>query len=420
MKYITQFLGDFITIMAEMAPYLLLGFFFAGVLHAFLPQRHIQRYFNGHPFLSSLYASLLGIPLPLCSCGVIPTGTAFYKNGASKSSTVSFLISTPQTGVDSLLATYALMGLPMMIIRPITSFITGVLGGTWAGYSSDKGGDKTQAPNTCCSTASQTPTTFKDKVRLALRYGFVDFMQDTAKWLLLGLVLAALVSVVIPDNLMSVLHLSPIVQMILILVFSIPFYVCATGSIPLAAMLILKGVSPGAAFILLMAGPATNLATMTVIGKVMGRKTLGIYLTSIIIGALSTALLIDYVFPTSWFSATMGTAMAHEHGAHGLSWIYIASAVILASLMAYSFISQRYGKKKLPTTTQEQQVLVVEVDGMTCNHCKKNVETHVSALEGIDSAVVDLSQKTLTVSGDHVDVDAVRHCVEELGYSFIR
>lgn len=417
MKYITLFLGDFITIMAEMAPYLLMGFFFAGVLRAFLPQRHIQRYFNGHPFLSSLYASLLGIPMPLCSCGVIPTGTAFYKNGASKSSTVSFLISTPQTGVDSLLATYALMGLPMMIIRPITSFVTGVLGGTWAGYTKDH---KVEAHDACCSTDSELPSTFKGKVKLALRYGFVDFMQDTAKWLLLGLVLAAVVSVVIPDNLMSVLHLSPIVQMILILVFSIPFYVCATGSIPLAAMLILKGVSPGAAFILLMAGPATNLATMTVIGKVMGKKTLGIYLTSIIVGALATALLIDYVFPASWFSATMETAMAHGHDAHGLPWINVASAAVLASLMVYGYVSNKWGNKKISLTEQPEQVVIVKVNGMTCNHCKKNVESHVEQLEGVSSAVVDLSRKRLTVRGEHIDVDAVRHCVEELGYSFIQ
>lgn len=414
MKYITQFLGDFITIMAEMAPYLLIGFFFAGVMRAFLPQRHIQRYFNGHPFLSSLYASLIGIPMPLCSCGVIPTGTAFYKNGASKSSTVSFLISTPQTGVDSLLATYALMGLPMMIIRPITSFVTGVLGGTWAGYTKT---DKVKEQDACCNTDSSLPSTFMGKVKLALRYGFVDFMQDTAKWLLLGLILAALVSVVIPDNLMSVLNLPPIVQMIMILIFSIPFYVCATGSIPLAAMLILKGVSPGAAFILLMAGPATNLATMTVIGKVMGRKTLSIYLTSIIVGALATALLIDYVFPASWFSATMDTAIAHGHDAHGLSWIHVVSAAVLASLMVYAYVSEKWRSKKTTLTDQSEEVVILKVKGMTCNHCKKNVETHVEQLEGVNSAIADLSSNTLTVCGHHINKNTIKECMDKLGYS---
>ena len=116
-QYITTFLNDFVKILSEMSPYLLLGFFFAGLLYAFIPQKKFERYFNGKPFKSSVLASIFGIPLPLCSCGVIPTGTAFYKNGASKGGTVSFLISTPQTGVDSILATFSLMGLPFAIIE---------------------------------------------------------------------------------------------------------------------------------------------------------------------------------------------------------------------------------------------------------------------------------------------------------------
>ncbi len=415
-KFITQFASDFITIMAEMAPYLLIGFFFAGILRAFLPQRHIRRLFTGHPFLSSLYASLIGIPMPLCSCGVIPTGTALYKNGADKSSAVSFLISTPQTGIDSLLATYALMGLPMMIIRPITSLITGVLGGTWTGYATKHESNKT----TECPTKLEVSHTLKEKIKIALRYGFVDFMQDTSKWLVVGLVLAALISVIIPNNLMHILNLPPFVQMIMVLFLSIPFYICATGSIPLAAMLMLKGLSPGAAFILLMAGPATNVATMTMIGKVMGRKTLIIYLASIAIGAVATGLLIDYGLPANWFTATLNTTMAHGHSIQALPWFNIVSAIILALLIINGYITSKRTHKKAPIMEKSAQILVVKVEGMTCNHCKKNVESHLEDLERVQSANVHLANKTVTIQGHDMDIEEIRQCVEELGYSFIQ
>ncbi|MBI9068281.1 MAG: permease [Salinivirgaceae bacterium] len=174
-EILISFFWDFILILGEMAPYLLLGFFIAGVLHAVFPTATIQKYFGGNKFSSAVNASIFGIPLPLCSCGVIPTGMSLYKNGASKGSTVSFLISTPQTGIDSILVTYSLLGLPFAIIRPIIAFITGVLGGMFTN-SLEKEEKKIE---TRASTAEEVKVlTFKEKVIDIFKYGFVEFLQD--------------------------------------------------------------------------------------------------------------------------------------------------------------------------------------------------------------------------------------------------
>lgn len=435
MDYLVQFISDFFIILAQMAPYLLLGFFFSGVLHAFLPPRSIQKYLNGKPFLSSVYAALFGVPLPLCSCGVIPTGIALYKNGASKASTVSFLISTPQTGVDSIFATYSLMGLPFAIIRPIVSFITGIFGG----YSVGKL-DKDTQREVIIEDQNIETRTFKEKVILVFKYGFIHFIQDIGKWLMIGLIVAALVSVLIPDNLMSVINLPPIAQMLIILLVSIPLYICATGSIPLAAVLMLKGVSPGAAFILLMAGPATNAATISMIQKVLGKRTLFLFLSAIIIGAISTGLLIDYVFPVSWFHIIDKGQFGMNHHHNMLEWWQIASGVILFVLLVYTSI-KRYLLNRNPETksscgcgcgsscesetesncnmeknVRDMNEVRFHVEGMMCNHCKANVEKNVQALEFVDSVKVDLARKQVIVSGSDLDYQAIKECIVALGY----
>jgi uncharacterized membrane protein YraQ (UPF0718 family)/copper chaperone CopZ len=415
-QYIITFLNDFVKILSEMSPYLLLGFFFAGLLYAFIPQNKIERYFNGKPFKSSVLASIFGIPLPLCSCGVIPTGTAFYKNGASKGGTVSFLISTPQTGVDSILATFSLMGLPFAIIRPLAALVTGITGGLITSVAT-----KNETDTRTFQEQTEERKSFSQKVGDVFRYGFVDFIQDISKWLVIGLVLAAIISALIPNEFFELLNMPPIVQMLLILVVSIPLYICATGSIPLAAILILKGISPGAAFVLLMAGPATNAATITMIGKVLGRKSLFTYLATIIVGALGFGLLIDYALPTQWFTEITHQHLGHNHH-EGLSWWQIASGVILMALIINGYI-QKYLNTKKNSVTQlknnTMEIKTIKVEGMTCNHCKANVESNLKKLAFIENAQVNLSEKTVTLEGDNVKLDEIKQTVDTLGYKVV-
>ncbi|BDD07177.1 SO_0444 family Cu/Zn efflux transporter [Aureibacter tunicatorum] len=412
-KYIITFLTDFINILGEMSPYLLLGFFFAGLLYAFVPKSKIERYFNGSPFKSSVLASVFGIPLPLCSCGVIPTGTAFYKNGASKGGTVSFLISTPQTGVDSILATFSLMGLPFAIIRPLAALVTGISGGLITSTVT-----KEESKKATYHEQTVEQKTFSQKVIDVFQYGFVEFIQDISKWLVIGLVLAAIISALIPDNFFELLDLPAFVQMLLILVVSIPLYICATGSIPLAAVLILKGIGPGAAFVLLMAGPATNAATMTMIGKVLGRKSLFTYLGTIIAGALTFGLLIDYALPAHWFSNIAQQHLGHQHNT-GLNWIEASSAIILTALIINGYI-QKYLKSKRNKTTQiktnTMNSEIIKVDGMSCNHCKANVENNLNKMACVENTIVDLESKTVTVEGDRLEIENIKETINSLGY----
>ncbi|GAF02533.1 permease [Saccharicrinis fermentans] len=416
LEFITTFLNDFVKILGEMSPFLLLGFFFAGLLYAFIPQRKIEKYFNGKPFKSSVLASLFGVPLPLCSCGVIPTGTAFYKNGASKGGTVSFLISTPQTGVDSILATFSLMGLPFAIIRPLAALVTGITGGMITSAIT-----KNEYDSKSFEEQTEEKKSFPQKLKDTFRYGFVEFIQDISKWLVIGLVLAAIISALIPNEFFELLNMSPIVQMLLILVVSIPLYICATGSIPLAAILILKGMSPGAAFVLLMAGPATNAATIAMIGKVLGKKSLLTYLGVIIIGALGFGLIIDYALPLAWFTQIPSEHLAHHHG-QNISWWQISAGVILVTLIINGYIQQHLApQQKTDETTNNNtmETKIIKVEGMTCNHCKANVESNLEKLDFIQSAKVNLKERSVTLQGDNIVLEKVKETVNSLGYKAV-
>ncbi|MDM8160046.1 SO_0444 family Cu/Zn efflux transporter [Labilibaculum sp. K2S] len=435
MEYISQFFIDFIDILNEMSPYLMLGFLFAGILKVAFPQKFIDKYLGQKNGKSVLYAALLGIPLPLCSCGVIPTGISFYKSGASKGSSVSFLISTPQTGVDSILVTYSLLGLPFAIIRPFIALLTGLFGGLLTNhFDKDEKAIPVQSPDSCCSTEKESDcgcegecnTKSKKKkspIYTMFKYAFVDFLQDISKWLIIGLLLAAVISVLIPDDFFSAYIGNDFIGMLVILVASIPLYICATSSVPVAAILMMKGISPGAALVFLMAGPATNAATITVLNKVLGKKTMWSYLLSIVTGALLFGLLIDNVFPREWF--TMGALHDHmgAHEGHWMlpDWLKWGSSIALVLLIINGYL-QKYisGKNKLKSTDPEIAVnkKLVIVNGMSCNHCKNSVEKHIGAMKNITLAEVNLEQKLLQLEGNNIDLQIIKKELESLGFEF--
>lgn len=400
-----------------MAPYLLLGFFLAGVMHAFVPQTLYRRYLGGHSFRAVLNAALLGIPLPLCSCGVIPTAMSLRKEGASKGATVSFLISTPQTGVDSIIATYSLMGLPFALIRPLVALVTSLLGGCLVNKLDDKESPEVQqgASSVAEDVAQKS---FVQRMKSAFRYAFVEMMQDIGRWLLLGLVVAGLITVFVPDSFFALFADKPLLSMLLVLAFAVPMYLCATGSIPIAVTLILKGLSPGTALVLLMAGPAVNVASMLVISKVMGKKTLALYLLSIVSGAIFFGLGIDYLLPREWFATPL--AYIHDCHEHGMSWFNLGCFVALLLLLANAFIL-RYRKPQACgchgscACHDEEAVWMVTVKGMSCNHCKANVEKAILKVEGVERVDINLSDGQTVIYGTF-DKDNVRKSVEAIGF----
>ena len=400
-----DFLNSLYATVAEMSPYLLLGFLFAGVLHVMVPTRIYRKYLSSNTFASVVYASLFGVPLPLCSCGVIPTAMSLRKEGASRGATVAFLTSTPQTGVDSILATYGVFGLPFAIVRPAAAFLTSLVSGVLC--------NKLEAKDEVCGTECDTADNRRrgNKIVAALRYGFYDMLQDIGPHLIVGLLLAAVISILVPDTFFLNFARWPALQMIAILIVSIPMYVCATGSIPIASALLLKGLSPGAALVFLMAGPATNMASLMVIRKVLGGRTMWIYLLTIVAGAMFFGFVVDAFLPAEWFA---GNA-EHTHCCMPeITPLQHACSIVFLCMLAFAILSKYLIKDNKHRT---MNTVVYNVGGMSCNHCRQSVEKAIAKLDGVESVTVDLTTKTASVVGQ-VNDEAVRKAVEELGFEY--
>ncbi|MBO4483339.1 MAG: SO_0444 family Cu/Zn efflux transporter [Prevotella sp.] len=424
----------------EMSPFLLLGFLLAGLMHAFIPGQIYSRYLAKPTFSSVLYAALFGIPLPLCSCGVIPTAMSLRREGASKGAVASFLIATPQTGVDSIIATYSLMGLPFAIIRPFIAFLTALFGGQMVnavepsqaiseGRMSDSISNQEGIVKAGCSCGHEHEHNhehhhhgFIEKLRSALSYAFLEMMEDIGKWLMIGLIVAGLITVFVPDSFFEIFKDNSLASMLLVLCFSIPMYLCATGSIPIAVALMLKGLTPGAALVLLMAGPACNMASILVINKVMGRKTLITYLASIIIGAVGFGLAIDHLLPREWFIPTIAPSADCCHEETSLfSWTCTGVLVLLLINAAWHHYHGGHTHCHChdtetcdsPTKTYNMEITI---KGMNCNHCRANAEKAILACNGVTSASVDLASGKAQIDGN-ADINEIRSAIEAIGFS---
>lgn len=400
----------FINMLCQMAPYLLLGFMMAGVLHVFVPANFFERHLAKENFKSVLLAALIGVPLPLCSCGVIPTAISLRKDGASRGATVSFMISTPQIGVDSIIATYSMMGLPFAIVRPLAALLTSIAGGavtTW--LSKD---EIVVRQNCSCETKENT----RNRFVMFLKYSFIDLVQNIGKWLVIGLMIGTLITILVPDSFFTDLNLPSIVTMLIVLLIAIPMYVCSTGSIPIAAALMLKGLSPGAALVLLIAGPGVSVASLLVVGKSLGKKQLLFYLGSIILGSMICGLFVDNFLPREWFAITsLCETSGHcaSHAGVSASWFEIVSGIFLVLLLINAFMLKFFKKEE---TVNENQV-VYRIDGMSCNHCKNSVEKAIKALDNVEDVEVILGKKEAVVTGKPND-EIVKKTVEELGFEF--
>lgn len=425
---------------AEMSPYLLLGLLIAGVLHVYVKSETTKKYLGTKTLKSVVYAALIGVPLPLCSCGVIPTGIGFRREGASKGATVSFLISTPQTGVDSILVTYSMLGWPFALIRPVVAFLTGLAGGVAANFDDTKEtNDELGSEKSCCTDGScKKEKIHKHKKMLSVfSYAFKDFLEDISLWLLMGLAIAAGIAVAIPDSFFQGYFDNSLYSMLIILAVSVPMYVCATGSVPIAAMLMMKGLSPGTALVFLMAGPATNAATITILAKTLGKKTTSIYVASIALGAIFFGVVVDYLLPREWFGSVCHiSGHSHEMGAEW--WKYLSAVVLLVMMAAALWRKYIPSKSRnvgaepvsrnvaspmvgftVPFSVGEIGLINVKtigIDGMTCNHCKAAVEKTISALAGISTVNVDLASKSAKITGTAIDLVQIEYALSRIGY----
>ncbi len=291
--------------LCDMSPYLLFGFLMAGVLSVLISPELIQKHLGKGGIASILKASFFGVPLPLCSCSVIPVATSLRRHGASKGATTAFLLSTPQTGVDSIMATLALLGPVFAIFRPLAAFVSGLIGGSIVEWTDSDvmESEVKECTDECCSADAKG-----SKLKRIIRYGFVVLPRDIAKPLLLGLVIAGGIAALVPETFFAEFLGVGILSMLVMMLLGIPVYVCATASIPVAAAMMLKGVTPGAALVFLMTGPATNAAAIAALWKIMGKKTTLIYMAIVAGTALGSGLLLDFFFDFAGLSSsqTMG------------------------------------------------------------------------------------------------------------------
>lgn len=434
-------LANFIDLFLDSAPWLLLGLFLAGMLKMFVPMAWMQKQLGGHGFKTTVKAAVLGAPLPLCSCGVIPAAVGLRRSGASKAATTSFLVSTPETGVDSVTVSYVLLGPFMAIVRPIAAVTSAIVAGLLVGRddkddpisgqkgsavtsevnsstssccssksdksapkevsaccssksttkgeekakpvvtmtpmaasdslmsaptlgtapvaqskarsccdSKDKANTEAEVSSSCCSSTKSDSSNEADsccestkdvatelkgtsvlsRIGKGLHFAATDLVRDTTIWLLIGLFFAALVQTYVPGDFMAQWG-DGILAMLVMVLISVPMYICATASTPIAAGLLLAGVSPGAVLVFMLAGPATNIATLGVVTKELGKRALFGYLGGVLGVALVSGILVNYLVST--FGFVVMPQVGEQHNLLPAAIVY-SSGVLLAILMA--------------------------------------------------------------------------------------
>ncbi|MEM9456581.1 MAG: permease [Myxococcota bacterium] len=394
------------TVMLALAPWVLLGAAVAGVLHVVLPEGFVHRHL-GRGRSGVVKAVALGIPLPLCSCGVIPAGLGLRRDGASPGASVGFVISTPQTGVDSTLVAASFLGWPFALLKVGVAAVTGIVGG-WLT-------DAVIVEREVAEPArSSSAATVDRSVRGALDHA-MEVLRSIWRWLVFGVVVSALIDVFVPPRVFDVFTgAGQGWALLAVLGLSLPLYVCATASVPIAAALVAGGFSPGAALVFLMAGPATNVATLGAVYRALGRRALAVYLGTIVVGSMAAALLFESVL-------ARGGGMAHAHGEHG-SLVASALTVGLLGLLAWFAIGElrdtwRARRRVEPKagSTVGAHVVELSVEGMTCGGCANKLRRALLAEDGVLETEVD-HEAGRAVVRSRVPEPRLRDIVAQVGF----
>lgn len=329
MKILLNILNEILLVTIEMAPYLLFGFLMAGILSTVISKEYVRTHLGGRRWFASLKAALIGVPMPICSCGVIPLAASLRKHGASKGATASFLASTPQTGVDSLLVTYALLGWVFALFRALAAFLTGIACGTAveAVSKNDKPEDE---------PANDPPVLNTDPLLIrALRYGFLILPRNISKAMITGIIISGIISGIIPEDFFADRLGDSPWAMLIMLVIGIPIYVCSSASVPIALAFIKAGLSPGAALVFLITGPATNAATVTTLWQILGKKQLVVFLVILSASALVAGFLMNL------FTPVLGVHDQVCHELCGVQALDIVWAVLLIAVFIKGLLPRR-------------------------------------------------------------------------------
>lgn len=388
-------------VLLRLAPWLFLGTAIAGFLHMVVPRGVIRRNLRGRRGVFQAVA--FGVPLPLCSCSVIPAGVGLKKDGASDGAAIGFLISTPQTGIDSVMVSAGMLGWPFALFKVASAAITGIVGGFFAENLSHNDQSKDSTPD--AEAAAHAPGW-----RAACEHS-IEILRSIWLWLVIGVVVSAAITVLLPSSWVESIDSQggPLLASLVALLISVPLYVCAVSSVPIAGALVAKGLPAGAAMVFLMAGPATNIATIGAIYRAFGRRILAVYLTTVIVGSILFALAFDWLIPAPELAAVTNH---HEHA----TWLTTGSAVLLLCLFAWFAVDDlRRLWRRRAAAGQVGQGYRVPIQGMTCDGCAAKLEDSLRKTEGVSAARVQFDKAEALIVGD-VDPPHVRERIAAAGF----
>ena len=412
-KYIILFLNEIWSLLLMMAPYLLFGMLISGLLSIFINKDFVFKHIGSKNFISIFKSTIFGVPMPLCSCGVIPVAATLKESGASKGATIAFLVSTPQTGFDSIFLTYGMLGPVFAIFRPVAAFISGLISGVIINKYDDD--EHIHLPEVYEERNKNEP--FFDRIKLGVKYGFYTLPKDIVVPLFQGILIAAVISVLIPPNFIAENFSSRSnVMYFLMLLVSLPLYVCATASIPIGLALMAKGLSAGAVFVFLMAGPATNAASINVVKNILGKKTMYFYLSLI----SSTAIIFGFIldsFTTITIPNMIHQSHEHSNNGYGTLFLTISFLLILAHSYFINYDESKVNKNNQNESSTLQKKVLLTVEGMTCSHCKESVETAVSSCNGVEETNVDLATGKVTITGKGFEESVIKQKIINRGFT---
>ena len=385
----------------QLAPWMLLGTLVAGLLHILLPPGFARLRLRGPAGVFKAVG--IGVPLPLCSCGVIPAGIGLKNDGASNGAAISFLISTPQTGVDSAFVSASFLGWPFAFFKLLVAAVTGVIGGLVV--------ESVERPDPSRPGASQTiaDPVRDNRLKAMVSHGS-EIIRSIWVWLVIGVLVSALINVFVPPgSLDTIANRGPVVSGLVVLAISLPLYVCATGSVPIAAALVNAGLPASAALVFLMAGPATNVGTVGAIYKRFGGRVFAVYLGTIVIGSMGFGYAFD------WLIHVSSSADHMHHPGHGRWWEH-TSGVLLAAVVGWFAVEDLRGwlhhHSSQPATEGSRRV---PVHGMKCQQCANRLEKALRNDVEIQEARVNLSDEQAIIAGPISDT-RLRELIESEGF----
>ncbi len=392
MEVLSAFWGEFLRLTQEMAPYLFLGFGVAGLLHVFVPDSWVYRQLGRRSAWSVFKGAVLGAPLPLCSCGVLPVAASLKRSGASPPAVLSFLVATPVTGIDSILATYALLGGFLAVVRPAASVFIALLAGLVLLVLPADGGGKDGVVE--AGTGAVRGSLLR-RLAVAADYAFNELMGGISRAVLVGLALGAAISLFVPADLVTRFSGASVWTYLGMVAVGTPLYICATGSIPIAAALLAKGLTPGAALAFLLAGPATNAVAIAVAQDLLGRRGLLVYLGTIVFGSVAVGYGTDLL--AGWLGILSAGEAAHHHHVAELGWFFQLSGWLLLAMLLFLALRPYVGRLRSALRPRSPGAVVLEVPEASCQNCARKISGTLQRLSPVAHVEVDLERRQVRI-----------------------